>query len=82
MEKEAKEEREQEEKEKQKGREKQETEKKDKENEKLTSAAEGPVTDYGATFVHWMRHRRPRYKGSFAGETERPSNSYIVDVSP
>jgi hypothetical protein len=59
-----------------------EREKKGETNEKLTQPPEGPVTDYGATFVHWMRHRRPRYKGSFAGETERPSNSYIVDVSP
>ncbi|KAG7290426.1 Polyamine N-acetyltransferase 1 [Staphylotrichum longicolle] len=41
-----------------------------------------PVTDYGATIVHWMRHRQPRYKGSFVGETERPSNSYIVDMLP
>jgi hypothetical protein len=41
----------------------------------------GPVTDYGATIVHWMRHRQPRYKGAFVGETERPSPSYIVDVS-
>jgi hypothetical protein len=59
-----------------------EREKKGETNEKLTPSPKGPVTDYGATFVHWMRHRRPRYKGSFAGETERPSNSYIVDVSP
>ena len=50
------------------------------ENTKLTSSCKGPVTDYGATIVHWMRHRQPRYKGSFVGETERPSNSYIVDV--
>ncbi|KAK3896986.1 WD40-repeat-containing domain protein, partial [Staphylotrichum tortipilum] len=42
----------------------------------------GPVTDYGATIVHWMRHRQPRYKGSIAGETERPSISYIVDMLP
>ncbi len=48
---------------------------------KLTLPRKGPVTDYGATIVHWMRHRQPRYKGSFVGETERPSNSYIVDVS-
>ncbi|KAL1835285.1 hypothetical protein VTK73DRAFT_5829 [Phialemonium thermophilum] len=40
-----------------------------------------PVTDYGATIVHWMRHRQPRYKGSYKGELERPSPSYIVDVS-
>ncbi|KAK4106805.1 WD40 repeat-like protein [Parathielavia hyrcaniae] len=41
-----------------------------------------PVTDYGATIVHWMRHRQPRWKGSYCGETERPSNSYIVDMLP
>lgn len=28
-----------------------------------------------------MRNRQPRYKGSYLGETERPSISYIVDVS-
>jgi len=43
--------------------------------------APGPVTDYGATMVHWMRNRQPRYKGGFQGETERPSPSYIIDVS-
>ena len=42
---------------------------------------EGPVTDYGSTMVHWIRNRRPRYKGSFQGEMERPSPSYIIDVS-
>ncbi|KAM7189277.1 polyadenylation factor subunit 2 [Rhypophila sp. PSN 637] len=41
-----------------------------------------PVTDYGATVVHWMRHRQPRYKGSYTGEAERPSISYIVDMLP
>jgi polyadenylation factor subunit 2 len=40
-----------------------------------------PVTDYGATMAHWMRNRKPRYKGAFNGEAERPSASYIVDVS-
>jgi polyadenylation factor subunit 2 len=48
---------------------------------KLMLPDEGPVTDYGATVVHWMRRRQPRWKGSYSGETERPSNSYIVDVS-
>ncbi|KAK4192012.1 WD40-repeat-containing domain protein [Podospora australis] len=43
---------------------------------------EGPVTDYGATIVHWMRNRQPRYKGSYRGEAERPSVSYIVDMLP
>ncbi|KAK6842600.1 Polyadenylation factor subunit 2 [Apiospora arundinis] len=41
-----------------------------------------PVTDYGATMAHWMRNRNPRYKGSFQGEAERPSASYIVDMFP
>ncbi|KAH8894997.1 WD40 repeat-like protein [Thozetella sp. PMI_491] len=41
-----------------------------------------PVTDYGATIVHWMRHRQPKYRGSFKGEVERPSASYIVDMLP
>lgn len=31
--------------------------------------------------VHWMRNRKPRYQGSYSGEFERPSPSYIVDVS-
>ncbi len=48
----------------------------------LTVVKKGPVTDYGATVVHWMRHRQPRNRGSFKGEAERPSASYIVDVSP
>lgn len=39
-----------------------------------------PVTDYGSTMVHWMRHRRPGYAGSYHREVERPSVSYIVDV--
>ncbi|KAI0007834.1 WD40 repeat-like protein [Xylariaceae sp. FL0662B] len=41
-----------------------------------------PVTDYGATLAHWMRNRQPRFKGSFSGEVERPSASYIVDMLP
>jgi polyadenylation factor subunit 2 len=41
----------------------------------------GPVTDYGSTTVQWMRNRRPRYKHAAAMEVERPSASYIVDVS-
>ncbi|KAK0711045.1 WD40-repeat-containing domain protein [Lasiosphaeris hirsuta] len=41
-----------------------------------------PVTDYGATIVNWMRHRQPRYRGSYSGEVERPSASYIVDMLP
>ncbi|KAI1115987.1 WD40 repeat-like protein [Nemania sp. NC0429] len=41
-----------------------------------------PVTDYGSTMVRWMRDRQSRYKGSFNGEVERPSASYIVDMLP
>ncbi|KXJ94759.1 WD40-repeat-containing domain protein [Microdochium bolleyi] len=41
-----------------------------------------PVTDYGSTMVHWMRDRQPRFKGSYHGELERPSPSYIVDMLP
>ncbi|KAI6373665.1 hypothetical protein MCOR25_003438 [Pyricularia grisea] len=41
-----------------------------------------PVTDYSSTLVHWMRHREPRYRGSYHGEVERPSPSYIVDMLP
>ncbi|KAG6027462.1 pre-mRNA cleavage and polyadenylation factor (CPF) complex subunit [Claviceps citrina] len=40
-----------------------------------------PVTDYSSTVLHWLRHRVPNYKGSYTGERERPSASYIVDVS-
>lgn len=41
----------------------------------------GPVTDYGATIIHWLRHWAPSYQGFYSGEAERPSASYIVDVS-
>ncbi|KAK5664096.1 hypothetical protein OQA88_311 [Cercophora sp. LCS_1] len=41
-----------------------------------------PVTDYGATIVHWTRNRQPRYRGSYSGEAERPSASFIVDMLP
>lgn len=40
----------------------------------------GPVTDYSATVLHWMRDRAPNYRGGYTGERERPSASYIVDV--
>jgi hypothetical protein len=43
--------------------------------------AAGPVTDYGSTMLHWIRNRQPRWKGGYQGEMERPSPSYIVDVS-
>ncbi|KAI9723374.1 MAG: Polyamine N-acetyltransferase 1 [Candelaria pacifica] len=42
----------------------------------------GPITDYGSSMVYWMHNRRPRYKGGIAGEQERPSASYIVDMLP
>ncbi|PHH62593.1 hypothetical protein CDD81_6908 [Ophiocordyceps australis] len=41
-----------------------------------------PVTDYSATIIHWQRSRMPNYKGGYAGEAERPSASYIVDMVP
>ena len=41
----------------------------------------GAVTDYGPLTVHWMRHRRPYYQGGSRTEAERPSPSYIVNVS-
>ncbi|KAI0887311.1 WD40 repeat-like protein [Annulohypoxylon maeteangense] len=41
-----------------------------------------PVTDYGSTLAHWMRNREPRFKGTFKGEAERPSASYIIDMLP
>lgn len=28
-----------------------------------------------------MRHRQPKYKGCYRGELERPSPSYLIDVS-
>lgn len=46
----------------------------------LTVEPTGPVTDYGATVTHWQHDRTPAYKGSYTGEAERPSYSYIVDV--
>ncbi|KAI9762192.1 MAG: hypothetical protein M4579_000515 [Chaenotheca gracillima] len=45
-------------------------------------ARKGPVTDYGASMVRWMRLRRPRYRGGILGEMERPSASYTVDMLP
>jgi hypothetical protein len=41
----------------------------------------GPVTDYSATILHWQHNRVPNYLGGYIGEAERPSPSYIVDVS-
>jgi hypothetical protein len=49
--------------------------------EGLTVNPTGPVTDYGATITHWLHHRVPNYKGGYNGESERPSPSYIVNVS-
>jgi polyadenylation factor subunit 2 len=28
-----------------------------------------------------MRNRQPRFKGGYQGEIERPSPSYVIDVS-
>ena len=47
----------------------------------LTATPSGPVTDYGATITHWQHDPLPNYRGGYAGEAERPSASYIVDVS-
>jgi len=41
----------------------------------------GPVTDYSSTMVQWMRNRGPRDIKNPRLEQERPSASYIVDVS-
>jgi hypothetical protein len=41
----------------------------------------GPVTDYGSTMVHWMRNRHKMNRPGYMTEMERPSPSYIVDVS-
>ena len=41
-----------------------------------------PVTDYSATVMHWLKDRRPNYRGSYEGEVERPSASYIIDMIP
>ncbi|RTE76170.1 Polyadenylation factor subunit 2 [Fusarium euwallaceae] len=41
-----------------------------------------PVTDYGATITHWQHDRVPNYRGGYAGEAERPSASYIVNMLP
>lgn len=49
--------------------------------EGLTVNPPGPVTDYGATVTHWQHNRVPNYKGGYMGEAERPSPSYIVNVS-
>lgn len=49
--------------------------------EGLTVEPKGPVTDYGATVTHWLHNRVPNYRGGYTGEAERPSPSYIVNVS-
>ncbi|KAI9791109.1 MAG: pre-mRNA cleavage and polyadenylation factor (CPF) complex subunit [Peltula sp. TS41687] len=41
-----------------------------------------PITDYTSMMVHWMRHRRPPYKGAPWTEFERPSLSYMADMLP
>jgi len=45
------------------------------------TGAQGPVTDYSSTVINWMRNRKPAYQGSYRGEAEQPSASYIIDVS-
>ncbi|KAI9729439.1 MAG: pre-mRNA cleavage and polyadenylation factor (CPF) complex subunit [Cirrosporium novae-zelandiae] len=40
-----------------------------------------PVTDYGTSLVQWTLNRGPRYKGTQHMETERPSVSYVVDMT-
>jgi hypothetical protein len=50
------------------------------EQEGLIGNSTGPVTDYSASVLHWMRDRAPNYRGGYTGERERPSASYIVDV--
>ncbi|KAL4778310.1 WD40-repeat-containing domain protein [Aspergillus varians] len=40
------------------------------------------VTDYGSSMVEWMRNRRPKYRGGYRMEMERPSVSYMVDMLP
>ncbi|KAF1917337.1 WD40-repeat-containing domain protein [Ampelomyces quisqualis] len=47
-----------------------------------TNPSTGAVTDYGSTTVQWMRNRRPRYKHAPMPEVERPSASYVVDMTP
>ena len=47
----------------------------------LTWRFQGPVTDYGSTVTHWIRNREARYQTPYFGEGERPTASYIVDVS-
>jgi len=41
----------------------------------------GPVTDHGSSMVQWIRNAGPRWKRKRGFEAERPSPSYIVDVS-
>ena len=47
----------------------------------LTTEPEGPVTDDGASVTHWLHNRVPKHRGSYNGEAERPSPSYIENVS-
>jgi hypothetical protein len=43
--------------------------------------AVGPATDYIANMAQFVQNRRPQYKGSVGFETERPSASFVIDVS-
>ena len=41
----------------------------------------GPVTDHGSSMVQWIRNAGPRWKRKRGFESERPTPSYMVDVS-
>jgi len=41
----------------------------------------GPATDYSANMAQFVHNRRPQYKGTMGFEMERPSASYVIDVS-
>lgn len=41
----------------------------------------GPATDYGSSMVRWMRDAGPRWESKRGFEYERPSPSFMIDVS-
>jgi polyadenylation factor subunit 2 len=43
-----------------------------------------PVTDYSATMLNWLHHRRPRWEGGvqYDGEEERPLASWLTTMIP
>lgn len=47
-------------------------------NADMSDETKGPQTDYGSSMVKWMKNRR---MGKTKIEQERPSPSYIIDVS-